>query len=1055
MVTDFIPNTEMGKLVCAKDWSKTPLGAIDAWPQSLKTTLSIILHSKFPMFLWWGPQLICLYNDAYRPSLGMEGKHPGILGMPAQEAWSEIWSIIEPLINQVLAGGGATWSEDQLIPIYRNAKLEDVYWTFSYSPVMDESGKPAAVLVTCNETTSTVLTRKRLEESVNRFKDTVQQAPVGIAILRGNDFTFEIANEVYLQLVDKREHELINKKLFDVLPEVQSVVEPLLRTVMQTAVAYHAPQLAVNLNRFGRNTKGYFNLIYKPLIEQDRVTGIVVVASEVTELVDAQYAFEERQHHFRNLIMNSPIAMTIWRGPEYVIEVANTTMLTEVWRKQEQDVIGKKALEVFPELNNQKYPELLKKVITTGITHRENESLAFIQGDDGMKEFYLDFEYSPLIEADGNISGLMITVYNVTERVESRNKLMDAESRLRLAIEATELSTWDLDLQTREIIHSARLAVIFGYPETHVLTHVQMRSHLLEADRLEVVDKAFAIAMKTGMYEYEARIIRADGVTRWIRTHGKVVFDRTNTPKRMLGTLADVTDQKLAAERSSRLVAIVESSDDAIISKRLDGTITSWNKGAEGIFGYTAEEMIGQHISKLIPPERSDEEPKIVARLIKGEQVEHIETQRLTKHNTLIDLSLTISPLRDNHGNVVGASKIARDISKQKQTERRILENEQRLQMVIEASALGIWELDLITKELTYSRRYLEIFGFNKADQKPTHEELLERIHPDDLPIREKAFEKANKTGELHYVVRVIWPEGNIHWMEGRGSVFFDALGNPIRMSGTNRDSTEEKAFAQALENMVIERTQELRHANVELEKRNTELASFAYVSSHDLQEPLRKIQTFASRIVEKEHENLSDNGKNYFQRMQESARRMQLLIRDLLTYSRTNTTEQEFVEIHLNTLITEIATELEQTIQEKHATLEVDKLPVVQGIYFQMQQLFTNLMGNALKFAKEDVPLQLTISCKTVDRIDNIEQATPAQQYYEITVADNGIGFENQYSARIFEVFQRLHTSRAYEGTGIGLAICKKIAENHHGFMTAHGELGKGATFIIYLPVE
>jgi PAS domain S-box-containing protein len=1054
MAPDFIPNTEMGKLIRAKDWGRTSLGPMDTWPQSLKTTLSIILHSKFPMFLFWGPEHICLYNDAYRPSLGIEGKHPVILGMPAREAWAEIWSIIEPLINQVLAGGEATWSEDQLIPIYRNGKLEDVYWTFSYSPVMDESGKPAAVLVTCTETTQKVLAHNRLQANTGRFKDTVQQAPVGIAILRGNDFTFEIANEVYLQLVDKREHELVDKKLFDVLPEVQLVVEPLLRGVMETGIAYHAPQLQVDLNRFGRTTKAYFNLTYKPLFEKDVVTGIIVVANEVTEFVEAQHALQEQQRHFRNLIMDSPIAMTIWRGPEYVIEVANRSMLTEVWRKQEQDVIGKKALDVFPELNNQKYPELLKKVITTGVAHRENESLAYVQGDDGMKEFYLDFEYSPLVEVDGSISGLMITVYNVTERVESRNKLMDAESRLRLAIEATGLSTWDLDLKTRAIIHSARLAVIFGYPESHVLTHVQMRSHLLEADRLEVVDKAFEIAMKTGTYEYEARIIRVDGVTRWIRTHGKVVFDRTNTPKRMLGTLADVTDQKLAAERSSRLVAIVESSDDAIISKRLDGTITSWNKGAEGIFGYTAEEMIGQHISKLIPPERSDEEPKIIARLVKGEQVEHIETQRLTKYITLIDLSLTISPLRDNNGNVVGASKIARDISKQKQTERRILENEQRLQMVIEASALGIWELDLITKELTYSKRYLEIFGF-KADQKPTHEELLERIHPDDLPIREKAFEKANKTGELHYVVRVIWPDGSIHWMEGRGSVFFDAVGNPVRMSGTNRDSTEEKAFAQALENMVIERTQELRHANVELEKRNTELASFAYVSSHDLQEPLRKIQTFASRIVEKEYENLSDNGKNYFQRMQESARRMQLLIRDLLTYSRTNTTEQEFVEIDLNTLITEITSELEQTIQEKRATLEVDKLPVVQGIYFQMQQLFTNLIGNALKFAKEDEPLHLKISCKTVDRIDSIQQATPAQRYYEITVADNGIGFEDLYSARIFEVFQRLHTTRAYEGTGIGLAICKKIVENHHGFITAQGELGKGATFTIYLPVE
>lgn len=1053
MVTDFIPSTEMGNLIRAKDWGKTPVGAIDTWPQSLKTTLSIILHSKFPMFLWWGPELICLYNDAYRPSLGAEGKHPAILGMPAREAWAEIWTIIEPLISQVLSGGGATWSEDQLIPIYRNGKLEDVYWTFSYSPVMDESGKPAAVLVTCNETTSAVLARKKLEENANRFRDTVQQAPVGIAILRGADFTFDTANEVYLQFIDKQEHELTGRKLFDVLPEVKPVVEPLLRGVMETGIPYHAPNLKVELNRFGRTQQCYFSLIYKPLVELGIITGVIIVASEVTELVDAQHALEERQLHFRNLMMHSPIAMTIWRGPEYIIEVANNAMLTEIWRKQKEDVIGKKALEVFPELANQKYPGLLKKVLATGEPYRENEALAYVQGDDGMKEFYLDFEYSPLVETDGSISGLMITVYNVTEKVESRNKLKDAESRLRLAIEATGLSTWDLNLNTREIIHSPRLAVIFGYPETHILTHAQMREHVQDDDRRDIIEKAFEIALKTGTLQYEARIIRPDGTTRWIRTHGKVIYDRTHTPRRMLGTLADVTDQKVAAERSARLVAIVESSDDAIISKRLDGTITSWNKGAERIFGYTAEEMIGQPIFKLIPPDRSDEEPKIIARLVKGERVDHIETQRVTKFNTRIDLSLTISPLRDESGKVVGASKIARDISKQKQSERKILENEQRLQMVIEASALGVWELDLVTYKPAYSKRYLAIFGF-RADHQPTHAELLSRLHPDDLPIRDIAFKRAFETGQLHYTARLIWPDNSIHWMEGRGSVFFDDLNNPIRMSGTIRDITEEKAFSQALENMVEERTRELQHANIELEKKNQELASFAYVSSHDLQEPLRKIQTFASRILEKEYASLSENGKNYFDRMQQSARRMQLLIRDLLTYSRTNATEKEFIKIDLTTLVGEVKEDLEQAIQEKNAVVQVGDLPVVSGIAFQLRQLFTNLVSNALKFAREDIPLSITITAETIDRTgDSVEHGGLAEQYHAITVADNGIGFENEYSTRIFEVFQRLHSQREYEGTGIGLAICKKIAENHGGFIAASGEPGNGAKFTIYLP--
>src|SRR6478609_10760216 len=155
---------EMGELTRAKDWGNTTLGDPAGWPQSLRTTLSILLNSKFPMFLWWGPELICFYNDAYRPSLGTNGKHPFILGERAETAWAEIWTIIKPLIDQVLAGGESTWSEDQLIPIYRNGKIEDVYWTFSYSPVNDESGKVSGVSVTCHETTEKVMARMQLED---------------------------------------------------------------------------------------------------------------------------------------------------------------------------------------------------------------------------------------------------------------------------------------------------------------------------------------------------------------------------------------------------------------------------------------------------------------------------------------------------------------------------------------------------------------------------------------------------------------------------------------------------------------------------------------------------------------------------------------------------------------------------------------------------------------------------------------------------------------------------------------------------------------------------
>ena len=194
---------EAAELIASIDWSQTSLGHIDFWPQSLITTLGIILHSKFPMFLFWGPELICFYNDGYRPSLGNNGKHPYAMGSRAEDVWPEIWHIIKPMIDHVLTGGDGTWSEDQLIPIYRNGKIEDVYWTFSYSPVNDESGDVAGVFVTCTETTEKVNLLHKIEESEKHFSNLIQEAPVPKALLHGPDYVVEIANDAMLELWGK------------------------------------------------------------------------------------------------------------------------------------------------------------------------------------------------------------------------------------------------------------------------------------------------------------------------------------------------------------------------------------------------------------------------------------------------------------------------------------------------------------------------------------------------------------------------------------------------------------------------------------------------------------------------------------------------------------------------------------------------------------------------------------------------------------------------------------------------------------------------------------
>jgi two-component system, chemotaxis family, CheB/CheR fusion protein len=275
------------------------------------------------------------------------------------------------------------------------------------------------------------------------------------------------------------------------------------------------------------------------------------------------------------------------------------------------------------------------------------------------------------------------------------------------------------------------------------------------------------------------------------------------------------------------------------------------------------------------------------------------------------------------------------------------------------------------------------------------------------------------------------------------------------------KEISERRTEKLRLEKAVDERTRELKEANESLEDKNKELLNmnkeleaFAYVSSHDMQEPLRKLQTFAGIILEKENQNLSENGKNYFRLMQQSAERMRQLIQDLLAFSRITAAERKFENTDLNLIIEEVKNEFKEEIAEKHAVIEVKEVCEVHIIPFQFRQLMHNLISNALKFSNPQRPPLIKIRSRNIkyEKL-NIKGLPPQKEYCHISITDNGIGFEKEFSTKIFEVFQKLHGKEEYTGTGIGLAIVKKIVDNHNGIITATGELNKGATFNIYLP--
>lgn len=383
-----------------------------------------------------------------------------------------------------------------------------------------------------------------------------------------------------------------------------------------------------------------------------------------------------------------------------------------------------------------------------------------------------------------------------------------------------------------------------------------------------------------------------------------------------------------------------------------------------------------------------------------------------------------------------------------------------RFQFIADSLPQKVWTADALGNVDYYNQSWFDYTGLSFDELKDWGWE--KNVYPDDRKETKERWQQSIASGtDFEIEHRFLNAVGDYRWHLSRAIAYKDKSGSITMWIGTNTEIHEQKAQKEVLEQAVASRTHELRLANEtlggkndELKKVNKELESFTYVSSHDLQEPLRKIQTLANSILEKENRALSDSGKDAFRRMQQSAERMQRLIQDLLAFSRLSSHELTREPIELSLLVSEVVSELRESIEEKQAIIDATDLCPVNVVVFQFRQLLTNLIGNALKFSYPARPPHIRISCVVVNGSDAANDLLlPNTSYYQLAVADNGIGFDSKYNDKIFDVFQRLHRKEQYDGTGIGLSIVKKIVENHNGFIIVTSELDKGARFDIYIP--
>jgi PAS domain S-box-containing protein len=829
---------------------------------------------------------------------------------------------------------------------------------------------------------------------------------------------------------------------------------------------------------------------------------------------------------------------------------------------------------------------------------------------------------------------------------QAREALGESRERLDLALASARMAIFEWDIVKNKRNWSPGVHRLLGTKEETFTGSAEEFFQIMHPEDRSAVQAALARAVETtGVYETEYRAVWPDGGIHHIAARGKTHRDHGGRAVLMTGLCWDITDLKRAEETRTQLAAIVEGSDDAILSKDLDGSITSWNAGAERLFGYRHEEVMGRSIRLLLPPDRQGEEDSIMARLQEGEQVAHFETVRLTKDGRSLSVSVTISPLRDGGGRIIGASKIVRDISERKRKEEEL----QKLNRTLKALQESSQAMTRATSETEYLQEVCKIviancghamvwIGFAEQDEarsvrpvahagfeegylktlqiswadnergrgptgtairtgKPSQcknmpadpafapwraeavnhgyasslvvpllsegrafgaisiysrqadgfsedearllaqlaedvsncvrslravsqrqraerrtellAETASRLLNSDDPQRVvdelcgKVLEFLNcqvffnflvdeKRQRLHLnacagigqqeAAKFEWldhcaavcgnaaregcrfvagsiqetPDPRTELVKGYGIEAYAC--HPLMAAGaflgtlsfgtrTRKDFIEEElSLMKAVADLMVtaigrKRAQAALQLTAEEVKRsNRDLEQFAYIASHDLQEPLRAVGGYVKLLERRFPQNMDPKALEYIHGAADGAERMERLISDLLAYSRVGTRGEIFSPADLDAILNEAMRNLQNSIGSTGAKITRGAMPALAVDATQMMQVFQNLIGNAIKFRGERPP-----------EIHVGAEKQPGRWVF--SVRDNGIGIEPQYFERIFQIFQRLHTRRHYSGTGIGLAICKRIVERHDGAIWVESEPGQGSTFFFSLP--
>jgi PAS domain S-box-containing protein len=486
--------------------------------------------------------------------------------------------------------------------------------------------------------------------------------------------------------------------------------------------------------------------------------------------------------------------------------------------------------------------------------------------------------------------------------------------------------------------------------------------------------------------------------------------------------------------------SLLEASLDPLVTISPEGKITDVNEATVKITGVPREILIGTDFADYFTePDKAHEHYQRV--YAEGFVTNYPLTIR-HEDGHLTDVVYNASVYRDADGNALGVFAAARDITERKRAEEKLRRSEHSLAEAQRMAHLGNWELDLANNTLEWSDEIYRVFEIDPERFGASYEAFLDAIHPDDRNMVNKAYTESVESRTPYDIVhRLLMKDGRVKYVNERCETYYDDEGKPLRSVGTVHDITERvraedeiRALNRDLEQRVAARTAELEDANADLE-------SFAYSVSHDLRTPLRAIDGFSRIVLEEYSDNVDEEGQRLLNVVRDNTVKMGSMINDILLFSRAGRLELKPVEIDMDTVVRSAWDELAPTIGARKIRFEAKPLPKACADHAALTQVVTNLLGNAVKFTRPRDPAVIEVGGSEADG-ENV--------YY---VKDNGVGFDMQYSAKLFGVFQRLHGTDKFEGAGIGLAIVKRVADKHGGRVWAEGEVDKGATFYFALP--